>query len=1064
MKKLLAVAVLLLTAITGLSQGVRLQAFTTNAGPTVTNIVLSLSSNLQPNRLRGTNALTGAVRIWAATSGTNGFWLDPATITPGAATNVAWPVRGSNTVLTTNGFEVTINAITDTNVVNTLASNIIGGSFISAANGTGYNTSLTNLLATTNAAGLEPALLVNGSSTFWGNVIVEGTGFISAQLIGGGMFTGVGSGLTGLIADNISGGTLHPARMATNTPFAGAFLKSTSPSTAAWSKDGSTLTNITGNAGGATNLLNASGEVVIYGNSMEMRDPNTGWTNVNWSDQTLSTQNTNVLDWFNQRLIGPWQADRISGNGRGLTNIATPWVTISSKSVLRGTATIRNDGMDYGPDTPGTTTGGWQEAIDSFPRGSSNNPAGVYLKPSIGAHFYTNTIVYSNNWPYQFVVQGAGKFATKWVSAIANSGTTNFIILAGGGNASPALNCSGDIIFQDLTFASVYCSTNIILRATNYNSMVIQRANFSSWDATSGADWMSSVASYQDSLNYATTTNGLIGLVSGNVNNKGLILDDVQFGFLACGVETFDDHIKIRDFISVINGQNSGFQDQTAWPTSSHYRLGAAIIRWPKLDTSYEGVHFYSDRLGIALMNHPGSASDPQYVVRPQLEGGYAFAAINTNGNTWAIDDVTLASSALNTALRINTNDFSQINNASVSTRSIVYNDSAALIRPTVAGGIVINSGRADGNGGGLTNLVVTRTTNLVNYGTSLTLGSYPTTITNATKGAAIIFGPNPDTDPVVSVWAGGVEVIRFGENLGNYSYAPGGIYAYEFIAHTGSFVGNGNGLTNIQEVALNWWGTNPPANQILGSTSSNTPAWFTAAQLGITGGGGGSGIETNGGSGIGNVLSNLTVTASEGAEVPLYIRAAPGSALRPIILVTNHGAAGKIFMELDINGHLTVDGSGITNIYERALHASLANPDAGSVLISTSSNTPAWSSNVTVASITGDAFGDASGMTNYMSTNLVASFKSPFYTDYSVVYTDEILACTGTNQLLTLPNPANKAGRYFVFLMSSTTGYGSAIITNHNGSTTILTAAALSQTITNGQSLTVISDGTNWR
>lgn len=124
MKKFLLCAAVSLTALSGFAQGVKIQAFTTNTGPVVTNIVVSLSSNLLPNRLSATNATISGLRVYSATNGgVSGFWLDPSTITPGAATNIVWPVQGSNTFLSTNGLAVTINALTDTNVVSILISN-----------------------------------------------------------------------------------------------------------------------------------------------------------------------------------------------------------------------------------------------------------------------------------------------------------------------------------------------------------------------------------------------------------------------------------------------------------------------------------------------------------------------------------------------------------------------------------------------------------------------------------------------------------------------------------------------------------------------------------------------------------------------------------------------------------------------------------------------------------------------------------------------------------------------------------------------------------------------------
>ncbi len=108
----------------------------------------------------------------------------------------------------------------------------------------------------------------------------------------------------------------------------------------------------------------------------------------------------------------------------------------------------------------------------------------------------------------------------------------------------------------------------------------------------------------------------------------------------------------------------------------------------------------------------------------------------------------------------------------------------------------------------------------------------------------------------------------------------------------------------------------------------------------------------------------------------------------------------------------------------------------------------------------------DGASWTNVQSTNIFLNSKATFTTNYTVRLVDQVLYCSGTNQLLTLPNGTNgvPSGTLFSFLMSSATGYGSAIVTNANGVQTVLTAAALSQTITNGQSLTILWDGANWR
>lgn len=99
--------------------------------------------------------------------------------------------------------------------------------------------------------------------------------------------------------------------------------------------------------------------------------------------------------------------------------------------------------------------------------------------------------------------------------------------------------------------------------------------------------------------------------------------------------------------------------------------------------------------------------------------------------------------------------------------------------------------------------------------------------------------------------------------------------------------------------------------------------------------------------------------------------------------------------------------------------------------------------------------------------TNLAGSFviKTPFSTNYTVLSTDTTLACSGTNQVITLPNGTNgiPAGKEYKFLVSSTTGDGSVVITNANGVQQIL-STALSLTLTNGQRQSLMWDGVSWR
>ena len=101
----------------------------------------------------------------------------------------------------------------------------------------------------------------------------------------------------------------------------------------------------------------------------------------------------------------------------------------------------------------------------------------------------------------------------------------------------------------------------------------------------------------------------------------------------------------------------------------------------------------------------------------------------------------------------------------------------------------------------------------------------------------------------------------------------------------------------------------------------------------------------------------------------------------------------------------------------------------------------------------------------NVYITNLIHAFKFITSTNYTIQAGDLIVQGSGTNQIVTLPSAATTdVGKFYVFTLSSTNAHQSMIVTNANGAQTILSATALSQTITNGQSLTIFSDGANWR
>lgn len=107
---------------------------------------------------------------------------------------------------------------------------------------------------------------------------------------------------------------------------------------------------------------------------------------------------------------------------------------------------------------------------------------------------------------------------------------------------------------------------------------------------------------------------------------------------------------------------------------------------------------------------------------------------------------------------------------------------------------------------------------------------------------------------------------------------------------------------------------------------------------------------------------------------------------------------------------------------------------------------------------------GNGYALTNIQSTNIVTNVRDMGSTNYTITPIASFFYGQGTNQLVVLPNCTNTPAGTTLTIALTGTAYASAIVTNANGVQTILTAAGLSQTITNGQSITLVNTGSVWR
>lgn len=798
-------------------------------------------------------------------------------------------------------------------------------------------------------------------------------------------------------------------------------------------------TNIANAAGGRSQLApgvtNASGAVVFYGNSMEFIDPNTGWTNANTSDQTLSTANTNVFDWFNQWLIGTWTANgllftniprggvtgltnaltylsnntagvdvaaginitvttngnlrtiaasavtdpvaltnnetrvvtfrgpndadwsmtnkgtamfenglivsnrdfdfqirtadgvtqlrqtfnqtgirvtSIGGNGAALTNLtaasitaggtlpplnagnltnfyaATNFdITVSRRGIANSLSTRYNDGLMFGPDTPGTTTSGLQEALNFRTGGDSwVGSVGYKIRLGEGSYFFTNKIVVSNSAACNLWLEGAGPSATRLVYAGNETGIRTFDI-RGSNGVLGVLNMPMAVVIKDVCFTAVTDTTNVLLRVTNYVGAELERVMFCDY-ATAAAGWMSLFPPGGN-----VTTPGLVGMEIGGGGEFRTVLKTIDFFGLADGMYVTCDHFYAYNITCGLIGWNSSSLWSTKWPTNSIYNLGAAIIRKPGLNSHYIDPYFYAANAGlICLPESDTESGDIQVLEQVRFEDvTRPFGSAYTNGIEFEMSGHNTRDGATHQGYRItNSPGYNFIAAPTLNIKRPVLDENYA--QNSRAGVIwatqFVQGARSIGflGSGTFSNLtaVLDATSN---YKFNMNLPGLQAQAPavafwqsdNGASATKLFF--NSTGEAGSNVWlyldlenfAGGVQmpsatigrVGGFSDTsgpliLGNVVTTPNAeltlLNSGAIAATAGFFAGNGSGLTNIQEQALVYPPANPAAGLVLTSTSSNTAAWLAPS----SGGEDGTQWKTNGNSSLpaGSVLGTL--------------------------------------------------------------------------------------------------------------------------------------------------------------------------------------------------------------
>jgi len=333
-----------------------------------------------------------------------------------------------------------------------------------------------------------------------------------------------------------------------------------------------------------------------------------------------------------------------AGNLAGATNLAGTNVDIvwgaaattnghqvtfvggSSTASTNITFQLFHDGTLLSPtgkvSTAGSTTAGLQEALNAFTAGTTVGPtaAGLEIKLGAGYYYYTNELLFSNNFTTGIKITGNTELDTKLVYAGAKKGIS-CITIAGGHHSGGTLDLPMHVVLRDLGFSSITNATNILVTVTNYSHAEISACNFEGWAAMTNGDWGSAM-----SLNAATPRCDLVGLAIGNVAEHGTFLHDLYFAGLADGVYLTCDHAYVNGIKFANIGIDENLNHVTGWASNSIYSIGAGLLRRPGLNSTYHDAHFYGTWLGAAILN-AGGGGDDQYFDRVLSEGNFDIAA-----------------------------------------------------------------------------------------------------------------------------------------------------------------------------------------------------------------------------------------------------------------------------------------------------------------------------------------------------------------------------------------------------------------------------------------------------
>lgn len=291
-------------------------------------------------------------------------------------------------------------------------------------------------------------------------------------------------------------------------------------------------------------------------------------------------------------------------NTNNLSNF--PYITLSPHGMADHCSTVPNCGMMFGIDTPGTTTGGLQEAVNAINAAATNvaGPAGGKIEIAPGTVYTYNQVNFEGT-NCTYVIEGAGLSA----SGILYMGDQNISVLY---FAQPNgfQGSSPQFFLRDLFVAATNDIQGYLVRTYPFGKIGIEDC------------WLG----YFPFMAYGTGYNGLqpfgfeppsyggtsAGYLCG-VYLEGASGDDIawvnncDFSGLACGILNDADHSVVDNNMFLFCGNNS------AWPNLGSYTfsenleslmsLGVAIVQGHSthMNCRYHNNYFYGGNYAYAM-------------------------------------------------------------------------------------------------------------------------------------------------------------------------------------------------------------------------------------------------------------------------------------------------------------------------------------------------------------------------------------------------------------------------------------------------------------------------------